>query len=217
VRARSVIYIEAQMTEPTEADDPLMDYQTGQRKRRRIGLVIGVVALALLGAGWAWWRATGLPPLDPEKEQDVSEALKMLDTLPDEHHASLAAAAMAELEGDRLPPAMVSAFEDASGVPPEMLNLVLMRPFAQDADSLEGWMVACSAGAKAIADYAASGDIDKLFADCDLGRWSLIDGTAARRVSAGRLILAHAAWGWLVAHHSETELERRVLRVFVQG
>lgn len=205
------------MTEPTEGDDPLMDYQAGQRRRRRIGLGIGAVVLALLGAGWAWWRATGLPPLDPKDEQDVREALDMLDTLPDEHHASLAAAAMAELEGERLPKAMVAAFEDAAGAPPEMVSLMLMRPFAEDADSLAGWTTACSAGANAIADYAASGDIDKLFADCDLGRWSLIDGTAARRVSAGRLILAHAAWGWLVAHHSETELERRVLRVFVQG
>jgi hypothetical protein len=205
------------MTEPIEADDPLMDYQAGQRTRRLIGLGVGVAVLALLGAGWAWWRATGLPPLDPEKEQDILEALDVLDTLPDEHHASLAAAAMAELEGERLPAAMVTAFEDASAVPPDMVNLVLLRPFAEDADSLEGWTVACSAGAKAIADYGASGDIDKLFADCDLGRWSLIDGTAARRVSAGRLVLAHAAWGWLVAHHSETELERRVLRVFVQG
>lgn len=212
-----MIYIDPQMNEPIEADDPLMDYQAGQRRRRAIGLVVGVVVLALLGGGWAWWRATGLPPLDPEKQQDVDEALDMLDTLPDEHHASLAAAAMAELEGERLPEAMVEAFEQASGVPPEMVNLVLMRPFADDADSLEAWTVACSAGASAIANYAASGDIDKLFADCDLGRWSLIDGTAARRVSAGRLILAHAAWGWLVAHHSETELERRVLRVFVQG
>jgi len=45
----------------------------------------------------------------------------------------------------------------------------------------------------------------------------LTDGTEARRKSAGRLILTHAAWGWLVSHHSETDLERRVLRVFVQG
>jgi hypothetical protein len=201
----------------TDADDPLMDYQAGQRRRRRIGLVVGVVVLALLGAAWSWWRATGLPPLDSDKEKDVREAMDMLDTLPDEHHAALAAAAMAELEGERLPAAMITAYEQASGLPPEMANLVLMRPFADDVDSLEGWTVACPAGAKAIADYAASGDIDKLFADCDLGRWSLIDGTAARRVSAGRLILAHATWGWLVAHHSETELERRVLRVFVQG
>lgn len=205
------------MTDPSEADDPLADYQSGQRKRRLIGVVVGVIVLALLGAGWAWWRATGLPPLDPEDEKDVREAMDVLDTLPDDVRAQLAAAAMAELEGERLPPAMLTAFEDASNVPPEMLDLMLLRPFADDADSLEGWTVACSAGAQAIADYGASRDIDKLFADCDLGRWSLIDGTAARRVSGGRLILAHAAWGWLVAHHSETELERRVLRVFVQG
>jgi hypothetical protein len=158
-----------------------------------------------------------LPPLDPEDEEDVREAFDALDTIPDEHHAWLAAATMADLEGERLPKAMVKAFQDASGVPPEMVNLIMMRPFAEDADSLRAWTVACPAGANAIADYAATGDIDKLFADCDLGRWSLIDGTAARRVSAGRLILAHAAWGWLVDHHSETELERRVLRVFVQG
>jgi hypothetical protein len=205
------------MTEPTEADDPLTNYEADQRKRRLIGLVIGLVVLGLVGAVWAWWRATGLPPLDPEDEEDVREAFDALDTIPDEHHAWLAAATMADLEGERLPKAMVKAFQDASGVPPEMVNLIMMRPFAEDADSLRAWTVACPAGANAIADYAATGDIDKLFADCDLGRWSLIDGTAARRVSAGRLILAHAAWGWLVDHHSETELERRVLRVFVQG
>jgi hypothetical protein len=194
-----MIYIEPQMTEPTDADDPLTDYQAGQRKRRLIG------------------RSTGLPPLDPEKEKDVREAMDALDTIADEHHAMLAAAAMAELESERLPKAMVEAFQDASSVPPEMVSLVLIRPFADDADSLRAWTVACSAGADALADHATSGDIDKLFADCDLGRWSLIDGTAARRVSAGRLVLAHATWGWLVEHHSETELERRVLRVFVQG
>jgi hypothetical protein len=205
------------MAEPSDADDPLNDYQAGQRKRRLIGLGIGVVVVAVLGAGWMWWRSTGLPPIDPEMEKDVREAMDALDTIPDEHHAALAAAAMAELEVNRLPKAMVEAFQDSASVPPEMASLVMVQPFADDADSLRAWTVACSAGAAAIADYAASSDIDKLFADCDLGRWSLIDGTAARRVSAGRLILAHASWGWLVEHHSETELERRVLRVFVQG
>jgi hypothetical protein len=140
-----------------------------------------------------------------------------LDTIPEEHHAALAGAALAELEANRLPKAMVEAFHDSASVPPEMAGLVMIRPFAEDADCLRAWTVACPAGADAIADYAATQDIDKLFADCDLGRWSLIDGTAARRLSAGRLVLAHAAWGWLVEHHSETELERRVLRVFVQG
>lgn len=205
------------MTEPTDPDDPLTDYRAGQRKRRLIGLGIGVVVVAVSGAGWLWWRSTGLPSLDPENEKNVREAMDALNTIPAEHHAALAAAAMAELEADRLPKAMVEAFEHAAGVSPDMVSLVMIRPFAEDADSLRAWTVACSAGADAIADYGATGDIDKLFADCDLGRWSLIDGTAARRLSAGRLILAHASWGWLVDHHSETELERRVLRVFVQG
>ncbi|PRQ06142.1 hypothetical protein [Enhygromyxa salina] len=205
------------MSEPSDAEDPLADFEAGQRKRRLIGLGVAVAAVAVVGAGWAWWRATGLPPLDPEAKKEISEAMDTLDTLPREYHSMLAAQAMAELEGERLPAAMVEAFDDAKSVPPDMVSLVLMRPFAEDVDSLEAWTVACPAGADAIAEVAQTGDVNTLFADCDLGRWSLIDGTAAQRLSAGRLILAHAAWGWLVEHHSETELERRVLRVFVQG
>lgn len=208
------------MSEPepeTGADDPLAAYQAAARKRRLVGLGAAVGVLALLAAGWAWWRATGLPPIDPEDRREVSEALDHLDTLPRELQPQLAAAAMVQLEGERLPPAMVEAFDDAQAVPPAMVDAVLMKPFADDADSLKAWSVACPAGVAAIADYAKTGDIDELFASCELGRWSLIDGTEARRKRAGRLILAHAAWAWLVDHHSETELERRVLRVFVQG
>lgn len=205
------------MITQSDAADPLDDYEAGRRRRLMVGLGVAVFVVALLGALWAWWRATGLPPLDPEMEADVREAMDMLDTIPQEHHAALAAAALADLEAERLPPAMVEAFENIEMVPPEMVGLVAIEPFADDADSLRAWTVACPAGAAAIAHYAETRDIDKLFADCDLGRWSLIDGTAARRLSAGRLILAHATWGWLVEHHSETELERRVLRVFVQG
>lgn len=207
------------MTEATQsaADDPLADFQAGQRKRMLIGVAVSAVVIALGVAGWAWWRATGLPPLDPEHERDVREVFDTLSTIPREHHAAVAAAAVAELERGRLPDAMVDAFEAVRSVPPDMAGIVMMRPFADDADSLAGWSVACPAGAGALADYATGRYIDKLFADCELGRWSLIDGTEARRKSAGRLVLAHAAWGWLVSHHSETELERRVLRVFVQG
>lgn len=203
------------MTEP--ADDPLDEFAAGQRKRRLIGLGATVAVALVVGGAWAWWRATGLPPIDSETKAEVHEAMDAIDTLPRQHHAPLAAQAMAELEVGRLPPPMVDAFEDVNAVPPSMVSVIVMKPFAEDEDSLRAWTVACRAGADAIAAVAQTGDIDALFADCDLGRWSLIDGTAARRVSAGRLILAHAAWGWLVDHHSETELERRILRVFVQG
>jgi hypothetical protein len=201
----------------SDPDDPLAEYRSAQRGRRGLALAVALAVLLMLAGGWAWWRATGLPPLDPEIERDVREAMDGLNVMPDELHASLAAAAMAELEVDRLPAAMIDAFEAAQAAPPGMASQLILAAIADDPDSLRGWTVACPAGARAISDVVQTNDIDKLFADCSLGRWSLIDGTAARRLGAGRLILAHAAWGWLVDHHAETELERRVLRVFVQG
>lgn len=205
------------MNDPIDIDDPLPEFEAAKRKRRRISLAITAVTLALLGAAWAWWRATGLPRIPSETEREVREAMDTIDTLPRDMHALLAAEAMVELGRGRLPDPMIEAFEGVQSVPPEMASVIMMQPFADDPDSLEGWSVACPAGVDAIVAVSETGDIDKLFADCHLGRWSLIDGTEARRKSAGRLILAHATWGWLVAHHSETELERRVLRVFVQG
>jgi hypothetical protein len=204
------------MSEPTD-DDTLPEYEAAKRRRRWIGLGISSVVIAGLGVVWAWWRATGLPPVPSETEKQVREALDAINTVPRELQAVLAAECVVELGQGRLPPAMLEAFADVQAVPPEMAGMIMLRPFAEDAESLAGWTVACPAGAAAIAEYGQTGDIDKLFADCHLGRWSLIDGTEARRKSAGRLILAHAAWGWLVDHHSETELDRRALRVFVQG
>ena len=205
------------MGDQVQVEDPLADFQAAQRRRKWVAVVAVVAVAGLAILGWAWRRATGLSALDPETTREVSEALDSLGTLPRELHAPLAAQAMVELEGERLPAAMVAAFRASAAAPPGQRGLVMMRPFAEDADSLRAWTVACPAGAEVLAAHAASGDIDVLFADCSLGRWSLIDGTAARRMSAGRLVLAHAAWGWLVDHHAETELERRVLRVFVQG
>lgn len=205
------------VSDPNSTDDALDEFQASRRRSRLIGAGVSLAVLAVVAGVWAWWRATGLPPIDDDDAKKVSEALDQLDTIPREYHAMIAAKAMAELESERLPAAMVEAFDALDTVPPEMASLIAMRPFADDADSLKAWTVACPAGADAIVTVGQTGDIDKLFADCELGRWSLIDGTAARRLSAGRLILAHAAWGWLVEHHSETELERRILRVFVQG
>lgn len=198
--------------------DPLADFADAQRQQRRKRAGILVVALALLGAGWTWWRAGRLPPLDPERVRAAERSLDGLSTALPETHALRAAAVMVELEGERLPAAMVEAFAALEQQPPaQRAGEIMLAPFAEDPDTQQAWSVACPAGVEAIEAYTASRDIDALFADCSLGRWSLIDGTAARRRSAGRLVLAHAAWAWLVDHHSDTELERRALRVFVQG
>ncbi|EDM76783.1 hypothetical protein PPSIR1_18817 [Plesiocystis pacifica SIR-1] len=198
-------------------DDPLADFNAAARRRKRLALA-GLAALgaALLGLR-TWWVATALPGLEDEAVDAATQAMDGLHTVPDDQRAALAALAFAELEEERLPLPMLEAFRAVAAVAPSQVSLVALEPFAHDADSLAAWSVVCDAGPEAITTYVANGDIDQLFADCSLGRWSLIDGHAARRVSGGRLVLAHAAWGWLVDHHSETELERRILRVFVQG
>src|SRR5690606_15547419 len=94
------------MSEPTDADDPLPEFEAAKRKRRWIGLGITTVVLAVLGVGWAWWRATGLLPVPSQTEQAVRKAMDRLDTLPREQHALLAAEAMVELGSGRLPAAM---------------------------------------------------------------------------------------------------------------
>lgn len=202
---------------PEPEDDALEAFAASQRKRRWIGLGVAAAVALVAGAVWIWWRATGLPPIDSETQKQVREAMDNLDAIPGEYHATLAAAAMAELEVGRLPEPMVEAFDDVSKVPPDMASLIMLRPFADDAESLKAWELACPNGADILAEAGMSGDLEQLFVDCDLGRFGIIDGHAAIRTSAGRLVLTHATWAYLVDHHSETELERRVLRVFVHG
>lgn len=199
----------------TDDTDELAHFEAATRRRRVVTLaIVGVIAAALLGA-WAWWRATGLPPLDAERAREVEKALEIARELPPGQRPEFAAAAFAELERERLPPAMFEAFEAAAGMPPEHANLMMLAPFADDPDSRAAWTSACEAGAAALADFVRTGDSGGLYARCELGRWSLIDAAAAARVSAARLVLAHAAWAHLKTHHAETELERRILQLFL--
>ncbi len=199
----------------TDDTDELAQYEAATRRRRLVTLaLVALLAAASLGA-WAWWRATGLPPLDAERARDVEEALGFARELPPDQRPMFAAAAFAELEQERLPPAMLEAFEAAAGMPPEYADLMMIRPFADDPDSRAAWTSACEAGAAAIADFVRTGDAAGLYARCELGRWGLIDAAAAARVSAARLVLAHAAWAHLDTHHAETELERRVLQLYL--
>lgn len=200
-----------------QPDDALADFAASQRTQRRKRLAAVCTSLALLGVAWAWWRSGQLPAFDEASARAAERSMDRLSTAAPEQHAQLAASALAQLEQERLPPAMLGVYAELEHTEPARAGALMLAPFERDADARHAWEVACTAGHATLASYADTRDIDALFADCGLGRWSLIDGTAARRRSAGRLVLAHATWAWLVDHHSETELERRLLRVFVQG
>ncbi|MFV8754493.1 hypothetical protein ACNOYE_28425 [Nannocystaceae bacterium ST9] len=204
------------MSEVDPGTDELDEYRIAQRRRRRWTLVVGSIAIALIGAGVIWRRMTGLPSLDRETEQDIREALPEIEKLPVEIRRSFAARALAELEPERLPAPMIAALNDYGGAPPHYAGMVLLEPFAHDADTRATWELACPAGLGAIADGAAEGP-RATYLRCELDRLELIEAGEISAASLGELVVAHAAWAWLVEHHADSELERRLLRMLVLG
>lgn len=200
----------------TDEADELDEYQAAARTRRRRAMVVALVVVVVIVAVFAWRRATGLPGLDRETEQSVREALPEIEKLPVEVRRSFAAVALAELEAKRLPAALVEAFDDYGRAPPGYGAMLLLEPFAQDAAVRETWDRACPAGLAAIADGAAEGP-RATFLRCDLARFHLIEGDELAAASLGELVACHAAWAWLVDHHADSELERRLFRMLMLG
>jgi hypothetical protein len=200
----------------TSEADELDEYQIAARTRRRRAALVVLVVVVGIVAVLAWRRATGLPGLDGETEQNVREALPEIEKLPIEVRRSFAAAALAELEPKRLPAALVDAFDDYGNAPPDYAGIVLLEPFAHDPAARETWELACPAGLAAIADGAAEGP-RATFLRCDLARFHLITDVELAAASLGEVVACHAAWAWLVDHHADTELERRLFRMLMLG
>jgi hypothetical protein len=200
----------------SDEPDELDELRAIARKQRRRAIVVGGIVVVAIVALIAWRQATGLPALDRETEKDVREALPEIEKLPVEVRRSFAAQAISELEHERLPGPLVDAFGSYGGAPPEYAGMLLLEPFAHDAGTREAWELACPAGLAAIADGAAEGP-RATYLRCDLGRLHLIEDEELADVTLGELVACHAAWAWLVDHHADTELERRVFRMLMLG
>lgn len=198
-----------------EADE-LDEYAVAARTSRRRVIVVVSILVVLVVAAIAWRRATGLPGLDRDTEKEIREALPEIEKLPIEVRRQFAAMAIAELEPKRLPTALVDAFDDYAGAPPEYGGLLLLEPFAEDTATREAWELACPAGLGAIADGAAEGP-RATFVRCDLARFNLLTEQELAGASLGELVACHAAWAWLVEHHADSELERRLFRMLIAG
>ncbi len=200
------------MTDVNELDE----YDLAARRRKRRTLVVVLLVVTLIVAVLVWRKLTGLPGLDRETEKDVREALPEIEKLPTDVRRSFAGQAIAELEPERLPAAMVEAFDDYAGAPPGYAGMVLLSPFADDEATRATWELACPAGLGAIADGVAEGP-RATYQRCELDRLRLISADEVGRTSLGELVISHAAWAWLVEHHADTELERRLLRMLMLG
>ncbi|PRQ06588.1 hypothetical protein [Enhygromyxa salina] len=199
-------------------DADIDGYVAAQRRRKLVGAGIAVV-IALVGVGGSLvMRADRLPASDAETVKDVREVVDHIQDIPAEMRPELSSYAFAELERERLPAALVGVFEEHSQIPPDMRTPIMLVPFAEDEASLKAWLLACADGKQALADAMMVADgAAGLFERCELGRFGLISRGELGRVSIGELVATHAAWAYLVKYESETELERRVLRLVLGG
>jgi hypothetical protein len=198
------------MNEPLE---PELDFKRAQRRRQLIGALVAVLGIGAIAVGFAVSRANKLPALDPEEVKNVRAAL---DQVSPEHRPGLAARALAELEHERLPSALVAAFDDFNAVPPDMVDLVLLRTITDEPEIQRLWLEACPNGLAIVAEAGSSGGGAALvYERCDLGRLGLLSESELGGATIGTLVVTHAAWSHLVSSDSETEIERRLLRTIL--
>lgn len=201
------------------ADDPggaeLDEFQAAERARRRRWLFAAGLAIVAIGAFVVVRRLTGLPPLDATTEREVREALPEIAKLPLDVRRSFAGQALAELEGERLPPALVEAFQEFGSVPPEFAELILLRAF-EDELVRAAWPKACPAGFDALAEGAREG-ASATYRRCAFDRLDLLAESELAGVSLASMAASHLAWSHLVEHHADTDLERRLLRMLMLG
>jgi len=188
------------------------EFTTSLRRRKQIAGAIGLIVVVLVGAFLAIQASRRLPALDPKTVDDVRQAL---DQIPAEYRSQLAARALVELEGERLPAALLRVFAELSSAPPGMGDLVLLAPFAADEETLRIWLRACPDGAAILADAAREGGAAAVYERCELDRLGLLADTELGGVSVGELVATHSVWAYLVDHDSETDIERRVLRTIM--
>jgi hypothetical protein len=197
------------VSEPDQDDE----FTAGQRRRKLIGGIIAVVGVAAIATFVLVRRANKLPALDPDEVRDVREAL---DKIPPEYRRELAAAAFVQLEGERIPGALLESFEAFNNAPPDMVELVLLRSIADDPDVRSAWLLACPDGLNVLAEAGTSGAGGQhVYERCELSRFGLLGESELGGASMGALVITHAAWAHLVEHDSETDLERRLLRTML--
>ncbi len=134
-------------------DDPLAAFEREQalsRRRRRV-VVAAVLATCLLAVALVW-RATRNAPasLDRDRLASVRAGLESMRGDPSRLRA-FAAAALADLESQRLPAPLVRAFASIENVPPGFMRDATLARALLDPALTSLWIAGCPAGPRALA------------------------------------------------------------------
>lgn len=212
--------------------DEIDAFTTSLRRRKRIAGLIGLIVILGVGALVALKSAERIPALEPETGQvhalnpagrlpaldpkAVGHVSEALDHATAESRVRLAARALVELEGERLPSALLGAFAKLSSASPGGEDLVLLAPFAGQEEVVQAWQLACPGGAAILADSIGGGGTPAaVYERCKLDRLGLLKEAELGGVSLGQLVAAHSVWAFLVDHDAHNDIERRVLRALM--
>ena len=199
-----------------ELDDAAFEAElaASARRGRLLTVASAAVVVAVVAGGYLMLRPQ-LPPLDPEKLEDVQTALPDIKKHYPELMRTFAGKALQELEGERLPEPVLEALGDMGAVPPGMEGMVCGRAMTEP-EVLEMFTQVCPDGANVLASAMQSGDQGSVVSGCG-AEGQPFSAQDAAQGSAECVALGITIWGYLRSKNSEQEIERTLLRSMITG
>lgn len=156
--------------------------------------------------------ACSSPRLSSEKRDELKKALAAFKEIPDDMHGSLAAAALAEIESERLPKPLIRALEALSQVSPAMRAAAISKGLAESLDALQ---IMCQGEGikmmKAMAEQSPNSRLSLIREQCKTDRFKLVPDPSPS-TDAIQYLLAHVVLSHLEENGGTTADERVLIK-----
>jgi hypothetical protein len=150
--------------------------------------------------------------LSAAKQKELKEAVAAFAEVPAEMRATMAAAALAEIESERLPKSLVETLESITEVSPDMRSMMISRGLA---DSILQVQTMCEGNAiemmRTAAEQAPETRLALIRDTCKTDRFNLVANPGPNTDALGYLI-AHVVLSHLQENGGATEDEKALIR-----
>ena len=161
---------------------------------------------------WAAACSSSDSKLSSAKQDELKEALAVVKRTPAEMQGPLAAAALAEIEVERLPGSLIKTLESLSQSSPDMRALLFTRGLQDSLDTLQA--VCLGEGVKTMKAVAALDSADRLpliRKGCKTDRFELVTNPGPA-TDAMQYLLAHLVWSHLQENGGASADEKTLIK-----